>query len=244
MTDRKVLEMTSVEQLMLLNPTKEQEQSFDIVRCLNTVWRASPEQIGWLLYKLAFLCKDELILDLSIARAYPHEFFSYGPKTIMIGGVPSMTPLRTERVLNNLAFTIESATRVHDSKTRSIIVAKRMPKVMWDGVCQPHDYDEHTVVTLPLTFPRFKDKFFPRMVKEGGYTETRVKELIQDFTIWKFVPNWWCKSCKHMHQGTHRLVVAKRLDFKTIDMRIMRCWWYKTEPDLSVYQCFDWSKEK
>lgn len=239
MAERRTLEVTRLDQLARLDPKKEEAQSFDVVRCLNVVWRAPSHLRGWALHKLAFLCKDELILELNLDRVRPHKFFSSGPP----GSKVIMTPLRMERALNDLTFVIESSCKVRGSKTRSLITARRMPRVVWDGVRHPHDYDEHTVVTLPLTFPRFRDRFYPRMEKEGHTIEPRVLELIRTFVVWKLTPNWWCKSCGRMHQGTHRLMVAKRLGWETIDMRIFRCWWYNTEPDLSVYHRFDWSKE-
>jgi len=119
-------------------------------------------------------------------------------------------------------------------------VARRMPRVVWDGKRQPHDYDEHTIVELPLDFPLFVNRFFPKVEKKGRMTEPTVERLIREFKIWKWWPIWWCKNCRHMHQGTHRLMVAKRLGFKTIDVRVFRCWFHNVGNDVSIYKRFDW----
>lgn len=232
MSALETLEIIDSRELLHMNPTEKDRQSYNTVVC-NCLHHFHPkkeyeEQVA----KVCFLAKEKVVLELHAEDGSKDEH-SWGKKgRIVEAGTPRqrtvMTKLRLKRRLNDCCFVIIRETKIDDSVY--IYTAERMPEVRWDEKTPLWEYPENTIVEVPLTFKDWKG-FYIKIDKEGQdwVKEKRVEQLMKEFQIYLYVPIYFCKDTKHVRQGAHRLEVARRRGNKTIKVRIMRVWWKKFE---------------
>lgn len=186
-----------------------------------------------LIAKACFLTADELELELCAYDAspkHPKEEDKFGiVPHIRPDGKIAISQIRLNYVLNCNAFVIKHKRRV--KKGHWEYIAKRMPFAKWDGKTKLYNYPLDSVVEIPLTHPEF-DRFWRRwkLWERFSYPilETyreRLEQLENRFQWHLFQPLWYCRLCKRQHQGSHRLNLAKKMGFKTIEMRIIEHFW-------------------
>lgn len=206
----------------------------DFFRHFNTVSRKFlMHQYEEMLAKLCFLTKKELTIVTEGSKSESMERNGWGLRAFTKDGVSYITTLRLKQVLADFEFKI-----VEETVVGSMIKIKaiRMPKV---------DHGDYTrvavnhIVTVDLSY---RDIFFMDLDQCAWAKKwkkwPKIRWMIENFHPWLFNPTMYCVRCKLFIGGIHRTVVAREFGWKTMDVRMVRCWWSGTS------SCFNRPLEK
>lgn len=199
--------------------------------------------------KLCYLC-DRLWMEVEVEDGSQftnrRKNCGQGAHPRVVAHETRITPLCLSHMLEDYGFELElrEASQVSSGVLGlETFKAKRMPEVVWDGKATINSYRANTVVEVPLDFPWFVEKIWPRLMKteeETGFCSkpwwSKVEEIVKDFKPWMFAPLTYCKRLNYFNQGGHRLTAAKAMKLETVKIRIVeRNWWrspYEIQPPI------------
>jgi len=116
----------------------------------------------------------------------------------------------------------------------------RLDEVKWfPNICW-WDFPDGTLVKdVPIYSPDFGNtwKYAERLLgrKSRSFLE-KVDRTAQHFDSSLFHPLYYCKMCRQLEDGTHRLVVAERLGLNVVDVEVGRVCWKNVYADQSLRQ--------
>jgi len=98
-----------------------------------------------------------------------------------------------------------------------------MQEVRYNSKIKPWEYKANTIIKdMPIKY--FDDDVdaanYLARVKNSNKWKVSIQKIIDNFDPFKFGEFFYCRKCRRIEDGAHRLVVAKKLGIKTADVRI------------------------
>jgi len=97
-------------------------------------------------------------------------------------------------------------------------------EILWDGKTEFWAYASGTIVSnIPRGHPIF-DRVWEYLAEKSRWMWdcwwNSMDQIFASFDIKKFAPLYYCKSCRRLEDGTHRLFAAEILDIKHMSVEI------------------------
>lgn len=212
----------SIQDWEKFQPPIEYNEKFDIVICTALLHYFHREEYGEALAKLAYVCKNELIIEMKVLKDIDDKPRIYEAEATKTGStIPTFKWLK--RALLRCGFKLLHRISGDDwpegGLGRELWVLKRLPEVPYQA-SWPAGIKAGTTVAIPMNH-LVLDYYYNTVNRGTADWWIWVGHAARNFKPWLFLPLVYQPARSGLADGGHRLMVAKRLGHKTIKVRMM-----------------------
>ncbi len=210
----------SLQDWRTFEPSVSDEKKFDIVMCTALLHYFHREEYGEALAKLAYVCKNELIIEMKVLKDIDDKPRIYEATKV---GTTIPTFKWLKRALLRCGFKllhrIAGDNWPEGGSGRELWILGRLPEVPYQA-SWPAGISAGTIVAIPITHPVL-DYYYNTVNRGTADWWIWVGHAAKNFKPWLFLPLVYQPARSGLSDGGHRLMVAKRLGHKTVKVRMM-----------------------